>query len=367
MDMRGFRRAMNLVFTTITMKILVTGNMAYVGSVVVPHLRATIESAEILGFDNAYFGHCLTTSAADPDRVLTAQFFGDLRRFPTNLLDGVDAIVHLAAVSNDPMGNTFEKVTEDINIRATVRLAELARQRGVKRFVFASSCSVYGAASQGAKTEKDSLDPLTAYARSKVAVEQALRPLADGKMNVTCLRFATACGMSPRLRLDLVLNDFVACALTSGKITVLSDGTPWRPLINVSDMARAIEWALSRPASVGGDYLVVNAGAEQWNYQVKDLANAVAEKVPGCTVSINADAPPDKRSYRVDFSLFRELAPKHQPLATLSGSIDGLISGLKAINFADANFRRSNLIRLHTLRQHIAAHRLDSDLVWIDR
>jgi len=349
------------------MKVLVTGNMAYVGSVLVPHLRATLEGAELIGFDNAYFGHCLTTPSVDPDHALTAQYFGDLRRFPGHLVDGVDAVVHLAAVSNDPMGNSFEKVTEEINISATVRLAEEARARGVKHFVFASSCSVYGAASDGARTEKDSLDPLTAYARSKVAVEKALKSLAGANMTVTCLRFATACGMSPRLRLDLVLNDFVACALSTGNITVLSDGTPWRPLIYVGDMARAMEWGINRPAGNGGEYLIVNAGAEQWNYQVRDLARAVAEKVAGCTVNINADAPRDKRSYRVDFSLFKELAPRHQPLATLPSTIEGLISGLRGIGFSDKNFRQSNLIRLHTLKRHIEAGRLDSDLKWISR
>jgi nucleoside-diphosphate-sugar epimerase len=345
-------------------KVLVTGNMAYVGSVLVPSLARAFPNIELIGFDNAYFGHCLTTAADDPDRALVMQHFGDLREFPANLLDGVDAVVHLAAVSNDPMGKTFEQVTEEINIRATVRLAELARARGVRNFVFASSCSVYGAAADGARTEKDPLDPLTAYARSKVAVEQALRELADGKMTATCLRFSTACGMSPRLRLDLVLNDFVACALACGEITVLSDGSPWRPLIDVRDMARAIGWAIQRSPDRGGNYLVVNAGAEAWNYQVRDLARAVAEKVPGCAVNINSAAPPDKRSYRVDFSLFRELAPQHQPLATLPGTIDGLLEGLRAIGFKDRNFRESNLIRLHTLKQHIAAGRLNSELVW---
>ncbi|MGA3067280.1 MAG: SDR family oxidoreductase [Tepidisphaeraceae bacterium] len=346
------------------MKVLITGNMAYVGSVLVPSLAAALPGIELIGFDNAYFGHCLTTATADPDRALAVQHFGDLREFPAEILDGVDAVVHLAAVSNDPMGKTFEAVTEQINIRASVRLAELAKAHGVRHFVFASSCSVYGAAADGARTEKDSLDPLTAYARSKVAVEQALRGLADGKMSATCLRFATACGMSPRLRLDLVLNDFVACALASGEITVLSDGSPWRPLIDVGDMARAIGWAIQRPADRGGNYLIVNAGAEQWNYQVRDLAGAVAQKVPGCAVHINSAAPPDRRSYRVDFSLFRELAPRHQPVATLPGTIDGLIEGLRAIGFADRNFRESNLIRLHTLKQHIAAGRLNSELVW---
>jgi nucleoside-diphosphate-sugar epimerase len=346
------------------MKVLITGNMAYVGSVLVPSLAKAFPKAELIGFDNAYFGHCLTSASADPDRFLKEQYFGDLRQFPASILDGVDAVVHLAAVSNDPMGKQFEQVTEQINIKASVKLAELAKARGVKHFVFASSCSVYGAAADGAKTEKDAVDPLTAYARSKVAVEKALQELADKKMTATCLRFATACGMSPRLRLDLVLNDFVACALAAGEITVLSDGSPWRPLIDVRDMARAIAWAIQRPADRGGDCLIINAGAESWNYQVRDLANAVAAKVPGCAVKINSAAPPDKRSYRVDFSLFRELAPQNQPLSTLAGTIDGLLEGLRSVGFHDKNFRESNLIRLHTLKSHIAAGRLNSDLVW---
>jgi nucleoside-diphosphate-sugar epimerase len=347
------------------MRVLITGNMAYVGSVLVPSLAQAYSGIELIGFDNAYFKDCLTTTGAKGDQALKAQHFGDLREFPEKLLDGVDAVVHLAAVSNDPMGKTFEKVTEEINIRASVRLAEMAKARGVKNFVFASSCSVYGAAADGsARTEKDALDPLTAYARSKVAMEQALTKLSDGKMRATCLRFATACGMSPRLRLDLVLNDFVACALAAGEITVLSDGSPWRPLIDVRDMARAIGWAIQRPGDPRGDCLIVNVGAESWNYQVRDLANAVAQKVAGCAVRINSAAPPDKRSYRVDFSLYRELAPKHQPLAILPGTIDGLVEGLRAIGFHDKNFRESNLIRLYTLKQHIAAGRLDSDLVW---
>src|SRR5262249_19781664 len=160
------------------------------------------------------------------------------------------------------------------------------------------------------------LNPLTAYARSKIATEASLRQLDLAGMTTTSLRFATACGMSDRVRLDLVLNDFVACALTSGEISVLSDGTPWRPLINVRDMARAIEWAISRKAETGGQFLALNVGSDCWNYQVKDLAYAVADSVPGTKVSINTAAPPDGRSYKVDFGLFGELAPKHQPLET---------------------------------------------------
>jgi nucleoside-diphosphate-sugar epimerase len=185
-------------------------------------------------------------------------------------------------------------------------------------------------------------------------------------MKVTCLRFATACGMSPRLRLDLVLNDFVACALTSGEITVLSDGTPWRPLIDVADMARAIEWAIIRDAAEGGQYLVCNAGSDEWNWQVKDLANAVAAAVPGTSVSINLAAPPDKRSYQVDFSLFRRLAPGYQPQTKLEDSIARLRDGLRAIGFADSDFRNSQNIRLKVLERHMETGRLSADLNWVE-
>jgi nucleoside-diphosphate-sugar epimerase len=170
--------------------------------------------------------------------------------------------------------------------------------------------------------------------------------------------------MSDRLRLDLVLNDFVACALTSGEITVLSDGTPWRPLIDVEDMARAISWAIRRRRENGGDFLAVNAGRDESNYQVRDLAEAVARHVPGATVSINTNAPPDKRSYRVDFALFRSLAPDSIPQVTLDQSIERLRDGLTGMGFKDKDFRSSPYMRLKTLESHMAAGRLGSDLRW---
>ena len=212
----------------------------------------------------------------------------------------------------------------------------------------------------------DEVNPLTAYARSKVATERGLAGMNTGGMTITCLRFATACGMSDRLRLDLVLNDFVACAITTGEISVLSNGTPWRPLIDVSDMARAIEWAIGRDPSAGGEILSVNAGSDTWNYQVKDLAEAVAAAVPGTGVSINRQAPPDKRSYRVDFSLFQRLAPEHQPRITLGDSIGRLNRGLENMGFADGNFRNSSLIRLKTLDKLISGGMLWPSLRWRD-
>jgi len=347
------------------MRILITGNMGYVGPMALRHLRKAMPSAYIAGYDSGFFAHCLTTAGEMPEILLDAQRFGDVRKIGAGDLEGFDAVVHLAAVSNDPMGNRFEAVTGAINHRASVAIAEAAAAAGVRSFVFASSCSVYGFAADGkARGEGDALNPLTAYARSKIATEDSLRQIRLNGMTATSLRFATACGMSDRLRLDLVLNDFVACALTSGEITVLSDGTPWRPLIDVRDMARAIEWAITRPAERGGQFLAVNVGSNAWNCQVKDLANAVAASVPGTSVSINTAAPPDKRSYKVDFSLFKQLAPQHQPQETLETSVAGLRDGLRAIDFGDHNFRQSQLIRLNVLERQIERGRLSGDLIW---
>lgn len=346
------------------MKILITGNQGYVGPLVVSQLRKSYPDATIVGYDSAFFAHALSGASTLPERLLDEQLFGDVRELTPEHLKGVDAVVHLAAVSNDPMGNKFEAVTHDINQQASVDIATAAAKAGAKNFVFASSCSVYGFAPGGPRKETDTLAPQTAYARSKVNTEVALKDLNVGDMTVTCLRFATACGMSDRLRLDLVLNDFVACALADNLITVLSDGSPWRPLIDVRDMARAIDWAVTRKAENGGKFLTVNAGSNQWNYKVLDLANAVANAVPGTKVSVNKDAPPDKRSYQVDFALFRELAPKHQPAMTLDTSIAKLIEGLRSMNFSDKNFRNSKFIRLKMLESHISDHRITQDLRW---
>jgi nucleoside-diphosphate-sugar epimerase len=346
------------------MRILITGNLGYIGPVLVAHLRRQHPEASLIGFDTGYFAHCLTGAPRLPETRLDAQHYGDLRRFPAGLLDDVDAVVNLAAISNDPMGNQFGEVTEDINHRAGIALAGEAKRRGVRSFVFASSCSVYGFAADGARDEGSSLDPLTAYARSKVATERDLAPLAASDFRVTCLRFATACGWSERLRLDLVLNDFVASALAARRITILSDGTPWRPLIHVEDMARAIDWAIHRPESAGGANLVVNAGSDGWNHQVRDLASAVAAAIPGVDVSVNTSAAPDRRSYRVSFARFRELAPTHQPRVGLAEAIEGLRVGLTSMGFSDPVFREGPMIRLHTLRAHLNAGRLDGSLSW---
>jgi UDP-glucose 4-epimerase len=347
------------------MKILVLGNMGYVGPAVVRHLRAQHPSAVIDGYDNGYFAHCLTSARALPERMLDQQFFGDIRSMPPRFFDGYTAVVQLAAISNDPMGEEFASVTRKINQVSTVAAAKAAANAGVQNFVLASSCSVYGVADDTPRREGDPLNPMTAYAKSKVGAEQELAAI-DGEMIITCLRFATACGMSDRLRLDLVLNDFVACALTRAEITVLSDGSPWRPLIDVEDMARAIDWGIQRKEGEGGRCLTVNAGSNDRNYRVRDLARAVADALPGTSISINSKAPVDSRSYRVDFSLFESLASNHRPQITLSQSISGLVSGLRHMDFKDGEFRSSNLIRLQVLRTHIREKRLSQDLEWIN-
>jgi nucleoside-diphosphate-sugar epimerase len=344
--------------------ILITGNMGYVGPGVVERLRLNHATVRLIGLDTGFFATNLLRGHPLPERLLDAQRFADLRELPLDVLNDIDAIVHLAAISNDPMGNTYERATEAINLEGTIHLARTAKQAGVRRFVFASSCSVYGFAEDGARTEDSSVNPLTAYARSKVASEEELCRLAGPDFIVTCLRFATACGPSPRLRLDLVLNDFVASAVATGKIQILSDGTPWRPLIAVEDMARAIEWALWRTPSNGGEATVVNAGSNQWNYQIHELAGAVASAVANTTVEINKNAAADKRSYRVDFSRFAQLAPQHQPQATLDSVISSLRSQLEAAGFSDPNFRTSEFMRLNMLAKLVAAGDLTSDLRW---
>jgi nucleoside-diphosphate-sugar epimerase len=349
------------------MKILITGNMGYIGPSIIKQLRSSYPDSFIIGYDMGYFANQLTDIKILPECNVDVQYYADVRNFPENLLAGVNSVVHLAAISNDPMGNKYEEVTLDVNWRASIELAKKAKMAGVKSFVFASSCSTYGFADDSPRKEDSPLNPLTAYAKSKVGTEKDLQDLADKDFKITCLRFGTACGMSERLRLDLVLNDFVASAITSGKIVILSDGTPRRPLINIKDMARAINWAISRDLSCGGEYLVVNVGSNDWNYQIKDLAQAVAKVLPGTEVSINKDASPDKRSYIVDFSLFKSLAPKHQPQHDLETTVSELKQGLESIGFKEKNFRNSNFMRLKVLDLLREKNLLDDKLRWTFR
>lgn len=346
------------------MKILITGNLGYVGAWLTKYLRKQHPNAYIAGYDYGYFQQCLTTHDFAPERVLDVQYYGDVRHFDENLLKGFDAVVHLAAISNDPIGNKFEQVTLDVNYTASVDIAQKAINQGVKHFVFASSCSVYGAGGDDAKTENSELNPLTAYAKSKVNTEDGLMKLNSGDTIITCLRFATACGISDRLRLDLVLNDFVASAMTARKISILSDGTPWRPLINVKDMARAIEWGITREANNGGKFLICNTGSNSWNFTVKELAENVKSHFEGIEVNVNTEAPPDKRSYRVNFDLFTSLAVGYTPIYDVNQTIIELKQGLQSINFNNADFRSSSLMRLNVLNTYLDNNKLDNKLIW---
>jgi nucleoside-diphosphate-sugar epimerase len=346
------------------MKILITGNMGYIGPSVVKRLRCSYPEAGIIGLDMGYFANCLTNAEILPECQVDVQHFADIRRVSEDLLEGIDAVVHLSAISNDPMGNTFEEVTHDINYAASIDLAKKAKNAGARSFVYASSCSMYGSAADGKRSETSELNPLTAYAKSKVRTEQDLVKIAGEDFTVTSLRFSTACGMSERLRLDLVLNDFVACAVASKKITILSDGTPWRPLINIKDMSRAIDWAVGRSSANGGEFLAVNIGSDEWNYQVRDLAEAVARVIPEVEISINKDAQSDKRSYSVNFDLFRQLAPEYQPKVDLMTTISELKEGLETMGFRDGDFRNSSFMRLKVLTHLRSRNLLNERLEW---
>lgn len=346
------------------MKTLIIGNGGYIGPILANHLKQNYIKSWIAGFDIGYFAHVITAHVF-PERSIDVQYRGDVRNFPVSILKGFDSVIYLAAISNDPMGKEFEKVTFDINFHSAVSIARAAKNAGVHHFVFASSCSVYGSFDKKPKTEISELNPLTAYAKSKVSTENALEQIASDNFIITCLRFATACGFSHRLRLDLVLNDFVASAITKGKIEILSDGSPWRPIIHVQDMASSIEWSAKRCNGNGGNFLVVNTGSINCNFQIKELALAVKDQFSDLELSINKLAEPDKRSYKVDFSLFKKLAPDYVSQIDLEQSVKDIIKGLLEINFNDLNFRESNLIRQNVLREHIKKNRLDKNLEWL--
>lgn len=349
------------------MKIIIAGNLGYIGPSVTNQLRRTYPNAELIGFDIGYFAHCLSNASYSPEIKLDMQVYGDIRNFPVKLLQGVDVVVDLAAISNDPMSFKFEEITLDINYRAAVKLAKLAKDNGVRSFVYASSCSMYGLADDSERKEGDKLNPLTAYARSKVLAEEELEPLADKDFTITCHRFATACGWTNRFRLDLVLNDFVAGALVNKEISILSDGSPWRPMINTKDMALAIDWGASRKAENGGRFLAVNTGSNQWNNRILALAEAIGSVIPGIRITVNPDAPPDKRSYRANFDLFKKLAPEHQPQEDLITTVREIRDNLVAMQFNDPNYRDSMFIRLKVLDHLMKSGLLNSNLEWIHK
>jgi len=344
--------------------ILITGFQGYVGSTLIRYLNQNYPNYDLIGFDNSYFNDDNIQPQYNVDGLLMDSIqYSDIRSIDEEYLKGIDTIIHLAAISNDPISDKFEKVTYEINRNATLDLILLAKSIGVKNFIFASSCSVYGFAENGIVDETSQINPLTPYAKSKALIEDYLLDLADSDFKVTCLRFATACGNSDRLRLDLVLNDFVASALVNKKIEILSDGTPWRPLINTIDMARAMAWAVERE---GNNYEIINAGSNSWNYQVKELANFVKEQLPETEIIINTNAAPDKRSYKVNFDKFAKLAPNAIPRISIQETIQHLINQLQWIDFKDIDFRKGNLIRLNKLIYLQSQKLINEELKWIN-
>ncbi len=345
--------------------ILIVGNLGYIGPVLVKHLKHQLSAVSLIGVDNGLFEASTVTPYVGISERVDHQIYCDVRDLSDEIFDRIEAVVYLAAISNDPMGNEFASQTIEINAQCALRTAEMAKKNGVSRFVFASSCSIYGEASDYPRAEEDRVNPLTAYAKSKVMAEAFLKEIADENFVISCLRFATACGASPRFRLDLVLNDFVAGALLNKKIEILSDGTPKRPLIDVTDMARAFEWGCVREVESGGAFLIVNVGSDDWNFTVEALARSVKDVVGDVEVSINSQAEPDKRSYAVNFELFKKLAPGHIPIKRIEQTIEEVARCIEGSSWIDSNYRSSPFIRLNTLRKLIEFKQVNENLEWL--
>lgn len=339
------------------MRILVTGCYGYIGSVLTPRLLE--QGHDVLGLDNDLFAGC--DFGGPPTSVVCLA--DDVRDVTRADLSGLDAILHLAALSNDPLGNLDRDVTLEINHRATVRLAQLAKEAGVSRFVFSSSCSSYGASGDSLLDENATLAPVTPYAESKVFAERDLTPLADERFSITYLRNATAYGVSPRLRLDLVLNDFVASAVATGRIVVKSDGTPWRPVVHVEDICRAFEAALAAPRAAVHNR-AFNIGQTDENYRISELADIVRRTVPGCHIEYAANGGPDKRCYRVDCSrVVREL-PGFQPRWDVPRGARQLYDAFRQIGISGDDLDGARYHRLRTLKPLLDAGRLSPSLRW---
>ena len=337
--------------------------MGYVGSRLVEYISSKYNDYNLYGLDTGFFSNCLTGVEISPEVYLQKQYFIDLRNSKKlKISDKIDAVVHLAAISNDPIGNFNKKITNEINTIASKKLINsLIKNNNLEKIIFSSSCSIYGNTGSITKNENSILDPLTSYAKSKVDFEKFLINF-NGRINTTSLRFATACGISPRLRLDLVLNDFVAAAYFKNQIDILSDGEAYRPLIDTYDMCKAIDWALHRKNYK--NYICVNVGSKKNNYKIKELAKLVSKKFENCKINILGKSNPDKRSYIVNFDLFSKVSEEYKPSITINKSINDLIRLMKKIESFDLNYRNKEILRLNKLKLLIKGKKITKNFLW---
>jgi nucleoside-diphosphate-sugar epimerase len=337
------------------MRVVVTGTRGYIGVEMVPALRAA--GHEVIGLDTGLYDECDFMSP--PDEIPTMRV--DLRDVTPEQLKGVDAVVHLAALSNDPLSDLNPSITYDVNLHASVRLARAAKEAGVRRFLFSSSCSLYGAGGEGYLDENAAFYPVTPYGESKVRVEQELNGLASPSFSPVYLRNATAYGVSRRLRADIVVNNLVGVAMTTGKVLLQSDGTPWRPLVHIQDINSAFLACLVAPTEAIHN-LAFNVGRTKENYQIREVARMVAEVVPNCEVSFAPGASADARNYRVDFSRAEKRLPGYEPRWTLREGIEELYGAYKKSNLTKELFLGPRYYRLRTVKGLQERGILDNDL-----
>lgn len=341
------------------MRVLITGHDGYIGSVLAPFVRRA--GHDVAGLDTRLFEGC----SLGPEPAGLNALRLDVRDVEVEHLRGFDAIIHLAAISNDPLGHLDPARTYEINHVASVALGRLAKQAGVARFVFASSCSLYGAASpDDLLTETAAFNPVTPYGESKVLAEQDLSKLADDNFSPIFLRNATVYGYSPRLRLDLVVNDFVASAFTTGEVVIKSDGTPWRPLVHVEDVARAALAAIEAPRETVHNN-AFNVGKTTENYQVRDVADIVREEIPASRVTYEEGGGPDSRCYRVDFSKAEDELPGFDPRWTVPDGVRELVDAYRVHALTANDLSSSHFIRLRRIQALQDAGRLGTDLRWL--